>query len=436
MADRKRSRSNRSKSSKKRSLQRRSNDSDEEMKDVSVADKRNRTPSRKKDDLMSIGSDENVESASEGDDLEEMEDLIPNEQLDSKLDRIMTYLESLDIDKEIGKKEVKSDTRIIISEIVLENFKSYAGRVRLGPLHFRFNSVVGPNGSGKSNLMECLLFVFGKKANKMRLKKLSELIHSSAASPDNKFAQVTIKFREIKEGENDSFEYVEGGDFVVARAVYKNSGSKYFLNGSESKFEDVNAILSKKGIDLKHNRFLILQGEVEQIALMKQKAVNENDAGLLEYLEDIIGTNRYINVIDKLSSSIDQMNEIRGHKLNRVKISKNALAGLENIKNESIAFYRAQKKLMCFTHLTLNVEKGDKVRTKKKYEDKENALEKDAFIVKDEFTKKGEEYKNSMQQKGSLINDINDIKKEIAKCTKMIDEYETKDKMKMDEKDN
>jgi len=31
--------------------------------------------------------------------------------------------------------------------------------------------VVGPNGSGKSNLIESLLFVFGKKASKMRLKK-------------------------------------------------------------------------------------------------------------------------------------------------------------------------------------------------------------------------------------------------------------------------
>jgi structural maintenance of chromosome 4 len=34
-------------------------------------------------------------------------------------------------------------------------------------------SVVGPNGSGKSNLIESLLFVFGKKASWMRLKNLN-----------------------------------------------------------------------------------------------------------------------------------------------------------------------------------------------------------------------------------------------------------------------
>lgn len=35
------------------------------------------------------------------------------------------------------------------------------------------------------------------------------------------------------------------------------------------------------------------QGEVESIALMKPKALTENECGLLEYLEDIIGTTRY-----------------------------------------------------------------------------------------------------------------------------------------------
>ena len=41
-----------------------------------------------------------------------------------------------------------------------------------------------------------------------------------------------------------------------------------------------------KGIDLSHNRFLILQGEVETIASMKQKSRNKDHPGLLEYLEE------------------------------------------------------------------------------------------------------------------------------------------------------
>jgi len=73
----------------------------------------------------------------------------------------------------------------MIERIVLENFKSYYGVKEIGPLHKCFSAVVGPNGSGKSNLIESLLFVFGKRAKRMRLNKLSELIHSSAQYKDS-----------------------------------------------------------------------------------------------------------------------------------------------------------------------------------------------------------------------------------------------------------
>ena len=45
---------------------------------------------------------------------------------------------------------------------------------------------------------------------------------------------------------------------------------------------EVTTLLKGRGIDLDHNRFLILQGEVEQIAMMKPKGVTPGDEGLLE----------------------------------------------------------------------------------------------------------------------------------------------------------
>jgi hypothetical protein len=41
------------------------------------------------------------------------------------------------------------------------------------------------------------------------------------------------------------------------------------------------------------------QGEVEQISMMKPKAEDKNDTGLLEYLEDIIGTDTYVEPIQE-----------------------------------------------------------------------------------------------------------------------------------------
>lgn len=68
---------------------------------------------------------------------------------------------------------------MIIYKINMCNFKSYEGLKSLGPFHHKFSAIIGPNGSGKSNLIDSLIFVFGKKASWMRLKKLKELIHNS-----------------------------------------------------------------------------------------------------------------------------------------------------------------------------------------------------------------------------------------------------------------
>ncbi|OLP75020.1 Structural maintenance of chromosomes protein 1B, partial [Symbiodinium microadriaticum] len=39
-----------------------------------------------------------------------------------------------------------------VEKLVIENFKSYAGRHEIGPFD-KFTCIIGPNGSGKSNVM-------------------------------------------------------------------------------------------------------------------------------------------------------------------------------------------------------------------------------------------------------------------------------------------
>lgn len=45
--------------------------------------------------------------------------------------------------------------------------------------------------------------------------------------------------------------------------------------------------------------FKCIQGEVEQISLMKPRAQGPHDEGFLEYLEDIIGTDKYVEKIEE-----------------------------------------------------------------------------------------------------------------------------------------
>ncbi|KAI1117897.1 RecF/RecN/SMC N terminal domain-containing protein [Nemania sp. NC0429] len=94
-------------------------------------------------------------------------------------------------------EETGPKARIVITYLILNNFKSYAGRQEVGPFHASFSSVVGPNGSGKSNVIDSLLFVFGFRASKMRQGKISALIHNSAAHPDLDHCEVAVHFQEV-----------------------------------------------------------------------------------------------------------------------------------------------------------------------------------------------------------------------------------------------
>ena len=133
---------------------------------------------------------------------------------------------------------------------------------------------------------------------------------------------MAVHFQEIidttVEGDENSYNVVDGSQFVVSRTVFKDNSSYYEIDGKRKQFkvsfssrkkipygttrdfhhfficsfQEVSTLLKKRGVDLDHNRFLILQGEVEQIALMKPKGLTPNDTGMLEFLEDIIGSSR------------------------------------------------------------------------------------------------------------------------------------------------
>lgn len=94
-------------------------------------------------------------------------------------------------------EETAPKSRIVLTHLILNNFKSYAGRQEVGPFHASFSSVVGPNGSGKSNVIDSLLFVFGFRASKMRQGKLSALIHNSAEFPNLDYCEVAVHFEEV-----------------------------------------------------------------------------------------------------------------------------------------------------------------------------------------------------------------------------------------------
>ncbi|KAG9079604.1 hypothetical protein FS749_008379 [Ceratobasidium sp. UAMH 11750] len=88
------------------------------------------------------------------------------------------------------------------------------------------------------------------------------------------------------------------------------------------------------------------QGEVESIAQMKAKAPNEHEDGLLEYLEDIIGTAKYKEPIEEALVEADRLAEERSEKMARLKIVEKEKGKLEAEKREAEAFLKDQNELV------------------------------------------------------------------------------------------
>ena len=209
--------------------------------------------------------------------------------------------------------------------------------------------MVGPNGSGKSNVIDAMLFVFGKRASKLRLKKVSELIHKSDAVRDNPptSARVSVYFQDIVDTGpgDDDYIAIPGSDRVVTRIARMDNSSTYKIDGKNCQFKDVAAYLDSKGIDLDNNRFLILQGEVEMISMMPPRGKNEGDEGLLEYLEDIIGSSKYVQETEEAAVVVETLTEQRQEKLNRVKAVEKEKDSLESAKQEAESLLRKEREI-------------------------------------------------------------------------------------------
>ncbi|GAB4818756.1 hypothetical protein N2152v2_005802 [Parachlorella kessleri] len=344
--------------------------------------------------------------------------------------------------------------RLMIREMVLENFKSYAGEQRC------FSSVVGPNGSGKSNVIDAMLFVFGKRAKQLRLNKVSELIHNSTHHRNLEMAKVSVHFQEIIDLDDEGYEVVPNSSFVISRTAHRSNKSDYYINERRSNFTEVTELLKGKGIDLDNNRFLILQareaalhdtenggrqpcsgiegwqrssalvplgGEVEQISMMKPKAQTEHETGLLEYLEDIIGTDKYIPKLEETSKRLEELNEKRQGMVQRVKIAEKERDGLEAEKTNAEAYLTKQRECLAAHSMVAQVNVSCCKRNVDKIESNIRELEEKLAHEKEKFKHFDSVLKEREGKFNTVSKEYTAIQKQLEKANEEFKEFERKD---------
>ena len=212
---------------------------------------------------------------------------------------------------------------------------------------------------------------------------------------------------------------------IISRKAFKNNSSKYYINSHESNFTAVTSLLRDRGVDLDHKRFLILQGEVESIAQMKPKAANEHDDGLLEYLEDIIGTSKYKTPIEESATEVETLNEVCMEKNSRVQHVEKERNGLEDKKNKALAYIKDENELSYKQSALYQVyidECNDNIKvTDEAIAQMQNQL--DAEVEKHQGNEEGIKdlekfYKREMKEYENLEKSTHAVTKEMAKYDK------------------
>ena len=230
-------------------------------------------------------------------------------------------------------------------------------------------------------------------------------------------------------------ETIPNSSLIISRKAFKNNSSKYYINTKESNFTTVTTLLKEKGVDLDHKRFLILQGEVESIAQMKPKAVNEHDDGLLEYLEDIIGTSKYKSPIEESVAEVDTLNEVCTEKSTRVQHVEKEKNGLEDKKNKALAYLKDENGLASKQSALYQIyidECGDNLRVTEEaihqMEDQLNAELEKHQGSEDGIKELETQYKRGSKEYESLQKATQALIKEMAKHDKEHVKFEEKKK--------
>ncbi|KFM64893.1 Structural maintenance of chromosomes protein 4, partial [Stegodyphus mimosarum] len=88
---------------------------------------------------------------------------------------------------------------------------------------------------------------------------------------------------------------------------------------------------------------------------MQPKGSNDNETGMLEYVEDVIGSSRFIGPIKTIEGKLKTLGEEKEVKLNQLKMAQKAKDELEDPKNKAIEFLKLENKLYLLEHSLLHV---------------------------------------------------------------------------------
>jgi len=198
---------------------------------------------------------------------------------------------------------------MFLREIVINGFKSFADRTRLG-LSPGVVAIVGPNGCGKSNIVDAVRWVLGEQSAKaLRGGKMQDVIF--AGTDQRKplpLCEVSLTFSDCEKELGTSYHEVE-----ISRRVSRDGQGEYFLNGKACRLKDIQNLFMDTGVGRVSYSFMV-QGQIDQILSANpadRRVIFEEAAGITRYKSQRKETMNKLSLVDQnLARVTDVIEEV------------------------------------------------------------------------------------------------------------------------------
>ncbi len=167
------------------------------------------------------------------------------------------------------------------NKLRLTGFKSF---VEPTELHIQpgLTGIVGPNGCGKSNLLEALRWVMGENSYKnMRASGMEDVIFAGTTErPSRNMAEVMVTM--ANDDRTAPPQFNDNEHLEISRAIIRDSGSTYRVNGKEVRAKDVQLLFADASTGSR-SPSLVRQGQIAEIINAKPQArrlILEEAAGI------------------------------------------------------------------------------------------------------------------------------------------------------------
>ncbi|OUM54711.1 hypothetical protein BVG19_g4131 [[Candida] boidinii] len=189
---------------------------------------------------------------------------------------------------------------MLVEELIIDGFKSYATRTVISGWDPQFNAITGLNGSGKSNILDSICFVLGiSSMSTVRASNLQDLIYKRGQAGVTK-ASVTIVFNN-SDKKRSPIGFEQHSKISVTRQISLGQGTKYLINGHRAQQQQVLTLFQSVQLNINNPNFLIMQGKITKLLNMKPTEI-------LSLIEEAAGTKMYEGQREKAEKTMSKKN--------------------------------------------------------------------------------------------------------------------------------